>query len=266
MDHHIELLETHVSHKGEQRFYRDIAEPLGCDIELAIYVPVASLLKERHCPVLYYLPELGTSARDMANQSDYQRYANRYDVLLVIPDIFATLSGSTAEQLAQYQQKRAAIETYLTDNLPRVMEYHFRTFDVSGIMGYGFGGAVALDLVLRHPGRYQGISLLAPWLGFYGSLWQSEQCPDIAADLDPLVRLENGEQQLHTPLWLDQGEVDLLLGQQIQFAALERVLATQPANVQINRRRRYDHSFFFVHSHIREHFVFQDECMDGEVE
>ena len=266
MDHHIELLESHVSYKGEQRFYRDVAEPLDCDIELAIYVPVASLLKERHCPVIYYLPELGVSARDMANQSDYQRYANRYDVLLVIPDIFATLSGSTGEQLRQFQEKRAAVEAYVCDSLPRVMVHHFRTFDVSGIMGYGFGGTVALDLALRHPGRYQGVSLFAPWLGFYGSLWQGEQCPGIDAALDPLVALETGERQLQTPLWLDQGDADPLLGAQIQFAAVERVLANQPARVQLNPRKRYDHSFFFVHSHMREHLVFQDECMDGVVE
>lgn len=262
MDYHIELLDTHVSYKGEQRFYRDYAEPLGMDIELAIYVPVASLLKERHCPVIYYLPELDTHARDVANQSDYQRYANRYDMILVIPDVFAGLSGSTSERLQQYQAQSEAINTYLTASLPRVIEHHFRTFDVCGLIGYGFGGTVALNLALRYPERYKGVSLFAPWLGFHGSLWQQEYCPDIAAELDPLHALESGDKTLTTPVWLDQGDADAMLGSQIQFEAVERVLAAQPASCQIHRRKRYDHSFFFVHSHMREHIVFQDDCLD----
>lgn len=85
--HHIELLAKHVSFKGEQRFYRDRAEPLARDVELAIYVPVAAL-QERHCPVIYFLPGLFHSARSIAVQTDYQRYANRYDTIMVIPDIF----------------------------------------------------------------------------------------------------------------------------------------------------------------------------------
>lgn len=263
MDYHIELLESHVSYKGEQRFYRDYAEPLGRDIELAVYVPVASLLKERHCAVVYYLPELDCSARDVANQSDYQRYANRYDMILVIPDIFAGAAGDTAERLHRHQAEKEAVDAYLTASLPRVIDHHFRTFDVAGLMGYGFGGTVALDLALRYPGRYQGVSLFAPWLGFYGSLWQQAHCPGIGAALDPLQALENGEKELHTPLWLDQGDADALLGSVIRFEAVERVLAAQPAECRLNRRKRYDHSFFFVHSHMREHIVFQDECLDG---
>ncbi|MDO5089963.1 MAG: alpha/beta hydrolase-fold protein [Cardiobacteriaceae bacterium] len=263
MDHHIELLDTHVSYKGEQRFYRDRAEPLGREVELAIYVPVASLLKERHCPVLYYLPELGSSARETANQSDYQRYANRYDIILVVPDVFAHLRGSSGEQLAAYQQDRKNIEQYLTQSLPRVLEHHFRTFDAWSLMGYGFGGTVALDLALRHPGLYRGVSLYAPWLGFHGSLWYQELGVELPSDIDPLSLLETGEKTLQIPLWLDQGDEDPLLGQQIQYEAVQRVLGDQPVSCTLNTRKRYDHSFFFVHSHTREHIVFHDDCYDG---
>lgn len=261
MDYQIELLDAHVSYKGEQRFYRDFAEPLGYDIELAVYVPVASLLKERHCPVVYYLPELDCSARDVANQSDYQRYTNRYDMILVIPDIFAGLSGTVGERLRQYQALREAVNTYLTVSLPRVIEHHFRTFDVCGLMGYGFGGTVALNLALRYPQRYKGVSLFAPWLGFHGSMWQQAHCADIDADLDPLAALESGDKRLEIPLWLDQGEEDDLLGAQIQMEAVERVFAGQE-QCYIKRHKSYDHSFFFVHSHMRDQIVFQDDCFD----
>lgn len=266
MDHHIELLSAHVSYKGEQRFYRDMAEPLGRDVELAIYVPVASLLKDRHCPVLFYLPELDCSARDTANQSDYQCYANRYDIILVIPDIFSRLQGNVGEKLQQYQSERENIIHYLTQSLPHVLEHHFRIFDAWGLMGYGFGGTVALDLALRYPELYRGISLYAPWLGFYGSVWFREHCQalGISAEIDPLVALESGEKQLRIPLWLDQGDADPLLGQQIQYEAVQRVLGTQHVSCTLNTRKRYDHSFFFVHSHAREQVVFHDDCYDGE--
>ena len=43
----LELLASHTSFKGEQRLYRHYADSLHRPLEVAIYLPVASLLKER---------------------------------------------------------------------------------------------------------------------------------------------------------------------------------------------------------------------------
>ena len=112
---HLEQLAAHTSFKGEQRLYRHYADSLRRPLELAIYLPVASLLKQRPCDVLYYLPGLQTNARLVASQSDYQRYANRYDTILIIPDLFNTYQGDDIARAGQYAREHLAMTAYLQD-------------------------------------------------------------------------------------------------------------------------------------------------------
>ena len=115
----LELLASHTSFKGEQRLYRHYADSLHRPLEVAIYLPVASLLKERPCAALYYLPGLQTNARLVASQSDYQRYANRYDTILVIPDLFNVYQGDDIARTDQYTREHQAIAAYLQDGIYR---------------------------------------------------------------------------------------------------------------------------------------------------
>lgn len=261
-DFAIELIASHTSFKGEQRSYRDFAEPLGRAIDLEIYVPVAQLRHEP-CVVVYYLPSLQTDARLVASQSDYQRYANRYDTILVIPDLFSGYSGSEAERVARYWKEREAIETYLLSNLPEVINHHFNAYDIRSIMGYGFGGTLALDLALKNRLLYRSASALAPWIGFYGTPWFEEHFSgcDVGAAIDPVQWFLHHGAECVVPIWIDQGDQDNYLGKQIQLQKLEELIAVHPQREElwVNWRKRYDHSFYFVHSHIREHFVFHAE-------
>lgn len=264
MSHHIDLLESHTSFKGEQRVYRDIAEPLERDMELAIYVPVAAL-KGKPCKVLYYLPGLQTNVRLVASQSDYQRYANRYDTLVVIPDLFNVYHGDDVERVGQYAQERKAMHEYILQNLPAIMEHYFPSFREASIMGYGFGGTLAMNIAL-HYSQYRSVSALAPWLGFYNTPWYLENLAhfDLPVDYDPLQWYEQNPKADSPPLWIDQGLEDDHLGRQIQLNAFEQVVSTRQDcdEIWINRHKRYDHSFYFVHSVIREHFVFHNEYYD----
>lgn len=261
-DSAIEPITSHTSFKGEQRKYRGFAEPLGRTIDLEIYVPLAQL-RGAPCVVVYYLPSLQTNAWLVASQSDYQRYANRYDTILVIPDLFSGYSGSEAERVARYWAERERIETYLLGTLPEVIDHHFSAYDIRSIMGYGFGGTLALDLALKNRLLYRSASALAPWLGFYGTPWFEEHFAGlgIGAEIDPVQWFATHGNARVVPIWIDQGDQDDYLGRQIQLHKLEELIAVHPQREEllVNWRKRYDHSFYFVHSHIREHFVFHAE-------
>ena len=129
----LEQLEAHTSFKGEQRIYRHYAEALRRPLEIAVYVPVAMLLKERPCHTTYYLPGIQTSARLVASQSDYQRYANRYDTILVIPDLFNIYQGDDDARIGQYVHERDALDDYLLEELPAVLRAHLATTGGRGI-------------------------------------------------------------------------------------------------------------------------------------
>lgn len=267
MEHKLERISTHMSFKGEQRFYRHYSNVLGRTFDLAIYVPVAMHMKDRACPVLYYLPGLITPAVLVSGQSDYQRYANRYDVMVVTPDIFVRYSGSTNEgRIKTYWQEREKICAYLCEELPALIESHFQTTDKRSIMGYAFGGTLALNLALAHPKEFQSVSAFAPWIGFYHSAWfeHNRQQNGIDETIDPIEWFRKHPKDHCAPIWIDQGMQDSTIGNEVHLDALSEIQAQHPQqeDVWINYREHYDRSFYFVHSHIREHFVFHSEYLD----
>lgn len=255
----LQALDCHVSYGGEQRRYRDWAEPLERDIELEIYVP-ESQLAGQPCVVLYYLPEITDSAQTAASQSDYQRYANRYDTIVVIPDIFGAYHGQYAERLAQYLAESEAINQYLLHSLPEIIDHHFQAYEIRSIMGYGFGGTLALNLALEHRLAFRSASAFAPWLGFK----ENHVLPQNYCPLEKIQQI--GENRL-VPLWIDQGEADALIGREISESSLslKALLQAHPQHDELyyHLRPRYDHSYYFVHSHIRAHFVFHAEYHDN---
>lgn len=256
MTHQIELLRKHTSFKGQQRYYQDLAEPLNRHIELAIYLPEA-VMANKHCSVIYYLPDIHASAHKTASQSDYQRYANRYDMIVVIPDIFGDYQGEVSERLARYQQEHNAITTYITEYLPSVIEHHFRAYETRSIMGFGFGATLALNLALTYPEQFRSLSLFSPWIGFSNTPWFNSLTPTPQTALDPITKLTQKTKKI-IPTWIDIGADDQLLGKQIHIERLEHALSELPKAHQtyLNQRPHYDHSYYFVASHIREHFVF----------
>ena len=262
----LELLASHTSFKGEQRLYRHYADSLHRPLEVAIYLPVASLLKKRPCAALYYLPGLQTNARLVASQSDYQRYANRYDTILVIPDLFNVYQGDDIARTDQYTREHQAIAAYLQDELPATLAAHCALAPGRGIMGYGFGGTLAIYHARSHPTSYHSASALAPWLGFIGTPWHAEHLAHVQLPehFDPNAWYAAHPDAPPLPLWIDQGTDDDHLGNKIHLAAFEATVADRIASgeIWINWHKRYDHSFYFVHSHIREHFVFHSEHHD----
>lgn len=260
MSYPIELVANHLSFKGEQRVYHYFSERLQRRFDLQIYVPIAQI-KEKPCMVLYYLPSLDSDAELLASQSDYQRYANRYDMLVVIPDIFAAYEGDMAEKLRRYWAEREQIRQFLLEELPELMAENFRIYDVQALMGYDFGATLALNLALAYPQAFKSVSAFAPWLGFWGSDWGNAEIAALGIDasLDPAQAfLQGSAPEDCPPIWIDQGTADPLLGKQIQPERIQQLFGEHADSEQLWYRfhKRYDHSFYFVHSHIRQHFVF----------
>lgn len=251
----LNLLESHVSYGGQQRRYENYAAPLDRKLALEIYVPEAQLAG-KSCVVLYYLPEITDSAETAASQSDYQRYANRYDVIVVIPDLFSSYHGGRAERIGQYLQEQKAISQYVLQSLPEIIDHHFNAYEIRSIMGFGFGGTLALNLALDNRLLFRSASAFAPWLGFVeNSVLPNEYCP--------LQKIRSIGRQRIIPMWIDQGSADPLLGAEISHSGAElgALFAAHPQTEELFYRPqpRYDHSYYFVHSHIRQHFVFHAE-------
>ena len=133
-------------------------------------------------------------------------------------------------------------------------------------MGYGFGGTLAIYHARHHPAHYHSISALAPWLGYHGSDWYCEHLAHIPlpGHFDPNQWYAAHPDAPPMPLWIDQGLADDHLGNKINLDTFKKTVAAriESGEIHLHRHKRYDHSFYFVHSHIREHLVFHSEHHD----
>lgn len=246
-------LAGHRSFKGEQWHCRWRSEALGGEIDLLLYLPV-SFLRDQPTALLCYLPELGHSALRTAQRSGFQEDANRYDRLVVIPDLYPE-GGDRHQQLRRVGARLERLERFFFDELLQLFD---SPATATGLLGFGLGGSLALRWAGREPKRFAAVAGLATWAGFSRQPFYDEaRDRETLARLDPLVFLPTLPAPL-PPLWLAQGDHDPLQGQEINFMALCAALQTQP-ELQTVLAKGYDHSYYFVQSHWRDQLVFHND-------
>jgi S-formylglutathione hydrolase len=157
------------------------------------------------------------------------------------------------------------MHSYVTRELPDLVEAQLPISTRRGISGHSMGGHGALVGAMRHPGRYSSVSALAPianparcpWgqkaFGYLlGSDKQTWQAWDASALLSA-GRGPVGPDGRPLPLLVDQGSADAFLASQLQPEALEAAAAVCDHPLTLRRQAGYDHSFFFVSSFIDDH-------------
>jgi S-formylglutathione hydrolase len=153
------------------------------------------------------------------------------------------------------------METYVTRELPAVVEGHFPVVrDARGIFGHSMGGHGALALALRNPDRYRSVSAFAPivapsqvpwgrkaFAGYLGA----DEAAWAAYDACALVRAR----PLPMPLLVDQGTADKFLDVQLKPELFERACADAGQSLQLRRHAGYDHSYYFIARFVDEHLA-----------
>jgi S-formylglutathione hydrolase len=148
--------------------------------------------------------------------------------------------------------------TYVSEELPALVEAELPLNDRRGISGHSMGGHGALVCALRHPGRYRSVSAFAPicrpsacpwgekafgrYLGPDREHWQEwDACGLI------------GQAGERLPLLVDQGSADPFLESQLQPQALAEAAEAAGHPLTLRLQSGYDHSYFFIASFIDDH-------------
>lgn len=149
----------------------------------------------KRLPVLYWLAGRGCSTEDWIYGTNFQKYANEHNFVVVSPDTsprsecyaisFAINSLIRAdvyefEYEDPYQGAGASyyinaapnsrffehyqMFTYVTEELPSVVQKNYSIVDPehAGIFGHSMGGHGALIAALKCPDKYKSVSALAP--------------------------------------------------------------------------------------------------------
>ncbi len=275
------LIESHRINKGEQRVYEHLSEALNCKMRFAVYLPEDALDGDA-CPTLYFLSGLTCTEQNVIQKSAYQRFANRYNIIVVCPDTsprgedvpnderYWVGQGASfyVNATAEPYNKHFNMYDYIAEELPAVIENNFPTNGRQSITGHSMGGFGALYIGLTNPDNYDSISAFSPIVSPKNSDWGKDVLPtyfgedfEKFSDIDPCELIKKAEK--HIPILIDQGTEDEFLANQLKTELLEYAAKAANYHVEINMRKGYDHSYYFVQSYIREHFVFHAEYLDA---
>ncbi len=281
------LIETYASFNGEQQIWQHESETLNCSMNVAVYVPPQALNKEnpQACPVLYWLSGLTCTERNFIEKSGFQRYAAELGLIVVAPDTsprgtdkegvaIADDEGYDLGQGAGFYinatqspwDKHYRMYDYIVNELPDLIDNHFPANGKQSICGHSMGGHGALMIALKNPDIYYSVSAFAPIVAPSQVPWGEKALTAYLGEnredwqqWDSCALLEKAENPL--PMLIEQGLSDSFLEKELRPELLESVAKSVNADVTVNRREGYDHSYYFIASFIGEHLAYHHKML-----
>lgn len=216
----------------------------------------------------------------MVQQSGIQRFAAQWNIIVVFPDTSPRgrhVADSEEHYLGQgagfYVNATEApwaqhyqMESYISQELPDLIEHHFPVTQERSIAGFSMGGHGALQLALKHPGRYAAVSAFAPlchpidteggrqafsaYLGQNVETWKRYDSTEL---------LQTASHKL--PVLIDVGSEDALYPEVLQPEGFVRSAREKGFNIQYKVRPGYGHNYFFIASFIDSHIEFHAQAL-----
>jgi len=270
----VETISEQRCFEGVQGFYRHPSAAAGGPMRFGVFVPAQA--SRAPCPALYYLAGLECSEQTFAIKAGAQRAAAQLGLVLVTCDTsprearypgddasweFGQSASFYVDATQEPWRRTYRMETYVTRELPAVVEEHFPVVrDARGIFGHSMGGHGALALALRNPDRYRSVSAFAPIVAPARVPWGRKAFagylgPDEAAwaayDACALVRAR----PLPIPLLVDQGTADKFLDVQLKPELFEAACAEAGQELRLRRHAGFDHSYYFIATFIEDHLA-----------
>ena len=276
----MERIEHRAASGGWQDVYRHTSQVLGCDMNVAVYLPPQAATQP--LPVLYWLSGLTCNEQNFITKAGAQRYAAEHGVILVVPDTSPRgddvadaegydLGKGAGFYLNATEQPWAAhyrMYDYVVEELPAWIEAHFPTTGARSISGHSMGGHGALVIALKNPGRYRSVSAFSPivaptrvpwgqkafaaYLGEDRASWAAWDASELVASATERL-----------PLLVDQGGGDEFLDTQLQPQWLQAACTAAGHPLTLRLQPGYDHSYYFISSFIGEHIAHHAKALHG---
>lgn len=276
-ERNLELISATRTFGGWLKRYKHQSRSLNCDMIFAIYLPPQA--ETENVPLLWWLSGLTCNDENFSQKAGAFRVAAELGIAIVCPDTsprgldlpgehdsydFGSGAGFYVNATQAPWNQHYHMYDYVNDELPQLVREHFPVNGREAISGHSMGGHGALVLALRNPGRFTSVSAFAPivapsqcpwgekalggYLGDDKSAWQ-------AYDTCALIAQGNSKQ----PLFIDQGEADNFLTEQLKPELLEQACREHNHPLTLRRQPGYDHSYYFIASFIEEHLRYHAE-------
>jgi len=260
---------------GFQKVYSHVSSETKTKMTFGVFLPSQS--EKGPCPVVYYLSGLTCTEQNFVTKANAQKYASEYGIVVVAPDTsprgagiegedeswdFGTGAGFYVDATAAPWATNYRMYSYVTKELPAIVNSNFNVSGLASIMGHSMGGHGALISFLKNPGMYESVSAFAPICNpvncpwghkAFGGYLGSDQ--EAWKDWDATELLKRGKLVVKSRILCDQGTDDGFLPKG-QLLPGNFVDACAVAGVPLDMRMQsgYDHSYYFIATFMEDHF------------
>ncbi|MBM2575495.1 S-formylglutathione hydrolase [Jannaschia sp. Os4] len=266
----METLSDNACFGGRQLVLRHASKATGTDMTFGLFLPS----EPQGAPVLWYLSGLTCTHENAMTKAGLQGWAAEAGVALVFPDTSPRGEGVPDDDAYDMGQGAGfyvdateepwtghfRMQSYVLDDLPEaVFGAYPLDREAQGITGHSMGGHGALTLAMKAPGRFRSVSAFAPICAPASSDWGTPQLAAYTGDpaAHDATRLLGGGATL-PPCLIDTGAADQF-GDLLRTEDFAAAAIAARADVQVNLRPGYDHSYFFVSTFAGDHVAFHAE-------
>ncbi|MDO6568199.1 S-formylglutathione hydrolase [Alteromonas sp. 1_MG-2023] len=272
----MQLISENRAFGGRHLRYSHDAKSTDCSMTFAIFLPPFASA-EKPVPVLYWLSGLTCNDQNFMQKAGAMKLAAELGMAIVAPDTSPRGEGVPDDDNGAYDfglgagfyvnatqapwKQNYQMYSYVTEELPSVIEQNFPVTKERAISGHSMGGHGALVVGLRNPNRYVSVSAFSPvanpsdcpwgqkalsqYLGDDQSTWDEYDAAKIIASKNHAI-----------PLLVEQGNSDEFLAEQLKPLALVQAAQQSDTQLTLNMHEGYDHSYFFIASFIEDHLEF----------
>jgi S-formylglutathione hydrolase len=268
---------------GKQLRYRHVSPTLNCSMTLSVFLPPGASA-DAPVPVIYWLSGLTCTDENFVQKAGAQRYAAEHGVALVVPDTsprgdhvpgdpdshwdFGWGAGYYVDATEEPWSRNYRMYSYITEELPALIEQQFPVQNKKAIMGHSMGGHGAMIIALRNPGTYSSVSAFAPVCAPSLSPWGQKalgrylgQDRNTWRQYDTCELVAMGGNKM--PLLVEQGSEDAFLTESLLPEKLQQACAQHDHPLVYRLRDGYDHSYFFIATFIGEHVAYHARHLSG---
>ncbi|OBT16828.1 S-formylglutathione hydrolase [Vibrio sp. UCD-FRSSP16_10] len=261
---------------GTHTRYTHASSSVNCAMTFAVFLPESANINNK-VPAIYWLSGLTCTDENFMQKAGAFKKAAELGIAIIAPDTSPRGQGVADDAEGAYDLGLGAgfyinatqapwnehyqMYSYITEELPALIEANLPISDVRSISGHSMGGHGALTIGIKNPQRYRSISAFSPitnpsecpwgikafshYLGSDATTWKEH-------DSCELIKKHGCD----SPILIDQGGADNFLEKELKPNHLIDAAIERAPNFELRIQPGYDHSYFFIASFIDEHLTF----------
>lgn len=269
----LKRMEQHRSFGGEHYKFSHYSEVLQCEMTFSLYLPSNKEMKK--IPLIWWLSGLTCTDDNFSHKSGFQRWAEKYQVAVMIPDTsprgehvaddeaydLGQGAGFYLDATQEPWAKHYKMYTYITEELTAIapgLVPHFSGEE--SIMGHSMGGHGALVIGMKNAARFKAISVFAPISNPSGIPWGIKAFSSYLGDDKASWKEWDASELIKTagmpPILIMQGTEDEFYPQDLDETIFLTNAQKNNQEVTYKKMEGYDHSYYFIATFLEDHFAF----------